>query len=161
MKRNRIGVALFCLAVFLMAGFGTTVGHAGTMDLISTLTNTLGITQKQAEGGTGALFQNAKDNLSPEDFKKVSDAVPDINQYLAAAPPKAESKSGLEGALGSTLSSLGGGAAKAGSLLDLQSAFSKLGMDSSTLGKFVPVVLDFVQSEGGQNVVGLLKGLWQ
>ncbi len=160
MKRNQIRAALFCLSVFVMAGFGMTVGQAGTMDLISTLTNTLGITEKQAEGGTGALFQNAKENLSAEDFKKVAEAVPGMDRYLAAAP-KAEPQTGLEGALGSTLSSLGGGAAKAGSLLDLNSAFSKLGMDSSTLGKFVPVVLDFVQSEGGQNVVGLLKGLWQ
>ena len=143
-----------------MAGLGTSVGHAGTMDLISTLVNKLGITEKQAEGGTGALFQNAKDNLSAEDFKKVSEAVPGMDGYLAAAP-KAEQKSGIEGTLGSTLSSLGGGAAKAGGMLDLKSAFSKLGMDSSTLGKFVPEVLDFVQSEGGQSVVGLLKGLWQ
>ena len=160
MKRIHIRAALFCLSVFLMAGLGTSVGHAGTMDLISTLVNKLGITEKQAEGGTGALFQNAKDNLSAEDFKKVSDAVPGMDGYLAAAP-KAEQKSGIEGSLGSTLSSLGGGAAKAGGMLDLKSAFSKLGMDSSTLGKFVPEVLDFVQSEGGQSVVGLLKGLWQ
>ena len=160
MKRIHIRAALFCLSVFLMAGLGTSVGHAGTMDLISTLVNKLGITEKQAEGGTGALFQNAKDNLSAEDFKKVSDAVPGMDGYLAAAP-KAEQKSGIEGTLGSTLSSLGGGAAKAGGMLDLKSAFSKLGMDSSTLGKFVPEVLDFVQSEGGQSVVGLLKGLWQ
>ena len=160
MKRIHIRAALFCLSVFLMAGLGTSVGHAGTMDLISTLVNKLGITEKQAEGGTGALFQNAKDNLSAEDFKKVSDAVPGMDGYLAAAP-KAEQKSGIEGTLGSTLSSLGGGAAKAGGMLDLKSAFSKLGMDSGTLGKFVPEVLDFVQSEGGQSVVGLLKGLWQ
>ena len=160
MKRKQIRAAFLCLSIFVMAGLGTTIGHAGTMDLINTLVNTLGITEQQAEGGTGALFQNAKKNLSAEDFKKVSDAVPGMDSYLAAAP-KAETKSGLEGALGNTLSSLGGGAAKAGSLLDLNSAFSKLGMDSGTLGKFVPVVLDFVQSEGGQNVVGLLKGLWQ
>ena len=160
MKPNQIRAALLCLSVFFMAGFGTTAGYGGTMDLISTLTSALGITEKQAEGGTGALFQNAKENLSAEDFKKVSDAVPGMESYLAAAP-KAEPQTGLEGALGSTLSSLGGNAAKAGSLLDLNSAFSKLGMDSGTLGKFVPIVLDFVQSEGGQSVVGLLKGLWQ
>ena len=160
MKTIQIRAALFCLSVFLMAGLAMTVGNAGTMDLITTLVNKLGITQQQAEGGTGALFQNAKESLSADDFKKVADAVPGMDGYLAAAP-KAEPKSGIEGALGSTLSSLGGGAAKAGSMLDLKSAFSKLGMDSSTLGKFVPVVLDYVQSESGQSVVGLLKGLWQ
>ena len=90
----------------------------------------------------------------------MSDAVPDMDEYLAAAPA-AETKSGLGGALGSSLSSLGGDAAKAGSMLDLTSAFSKLGMDSGTLGKFVPVVLEGVQSKGGASVAGLLKGLWK
>jgi len=46
-------------------------------------------------------------------------------------------------------------------MLDLSSAFSKLGMNSGTLAKFIPVVLDFVQSKGGESVVGLLKGLWK
>ena len=160
MKRFRMLVGTFCLFVLMVFGFQPITGHAGTMDLITTLVDTLGITKDQAKGGSGALFQNAKDNLSVDDFQKVSDAVPDMDEYLAAAPA-AETKSGLGGALGSSLSSLGGDAAKAGSMLDLTSAFSKLGIDSGTLGKFVPVVLDFVQSKGGESLVGLLKGLWK
>jgi len=160
MKRFRMLVGTFCLFVLMVFGFQPITGHAGTMDLITTLVDTLGITKDQAKGGSGALFQNAKDNLSGDDFQKVSDAVPDMDEYLAAAPA-AETKSGLGGALGSSLSSLGGDAAKAGSMLDLTSAFLKLGMDSGTLGKFVPVVLDFVQSKGGESLVGLLKGLWK
>ena len=160
MKRFKLLIGTFCFFVLMVCGFQPITGHAGTMDLITTLTDTLGITKDQAKGGSGALFQNAKDNLSVDDFQKVSDAVPDMDEYLAAAPD-VKSKGGLGGALGSSLSSLGGGAAKAGSMLDLTSAFSKLGMDSGTLGKFVPVVLNFVQSKGGASVAGLLKGLWK
>jgi len=158
MKRFRILIGTLSLFVLMMCGFQTITGHAGTMDLITTLVDTMGITKDQAKGGSGALFQNAKDNLSADDFQKVSDAIPDMDEYLAAAP---DVKSGLGGSLGKSLSSLGGGAAKAGSMVDLTSAFSKLGMDSGTLGKFVPVVLDFVQSKGGESVAGLLKGLWK
>ena len=160
MKRFSVWIGILCLFVLMVCGFQPITGYAGTMDLITTLVDTLGITKDQAKGGSGALFQNAKENLSVDDFQKVSDAVPDMDKYLAAAPA-AETKSGLGGTLGSSLSSLGGGAAKAGSMLDLTSAFSKLGMDSGTLGKFVPVVLDFVQSEGGESVARLLKGLWK
>jgi hypothetical protein len=56
------------------------------MDLISTLVNALGITEKQAEGRRGRLFNNAKENLSTEDFNKASDAVPGVDQYMAEAP---------------------------------------------------------------------------
>jgi len=159
MKRFSVWIGTLSLFVLMVCGSQPITGHAGTMDLITTLVDTLGITKDQAKGGSGALFQNAKDNLSADDFQKVSDAVPDMDGYLSAAPA-VEKKSGLGGSLGSSLSSLGGGAAKAGSMLDLTSAFSKLGMDSGTLGKFVPVVLDFVQSKGGESVAGLLKGLW-
>ncbi len=160
MKRFRIKAAFFCLSFIFLAGIGTTTGQADTMDLVSTLVKTLGITEEQAVGGTGALFQNAKDNLSPKDFKKVSETVPNMGAYLEAAP-KVEQKKGIEGSLGGALSSLGGGASKAGGLLGLTDAFSKLGMDSGTLTKFIPVVLDFVQSKGGESVAGLLKTLWQ
>ena len=160
MKRFPVWIGTLCLFILIVCGFQPVTSHGGTMDLITTLVDTLGITKDQAKGGSGALFQNAKDNLSVDDFQKVSDAVPDMDEYLAAAPD-VKTKSGLGGSLGSSLSSLGGGAAKAGSMLDLTSAFSKLGMDSGTLGKFVPVVLDFVQSKGGESVAGLLKGLWK
>ena len=160
MKRFPVWIGIFCLFVLMVCGFQPITSNGGTMDLITTLVDTLGITKEQAKGGSGALFQNAKDNLSADDFQKVSDAVPDMDEYLTAAPD-VKTKSGLGGTLGSSLSSLGGGAAKAGSMLDLTSAFSKLGMNSSTLGKFIPVVLNFVQSKGGASVAGLLKGLWK
>ena len=160
MKRFSVWIGTLCLFVLMVCGFQPMTSYAGTMDLVTTLVDTLGITKDQAKGGSGALFQNAKDNLSTDDFQKVSDTVPDMNKYLAAAPD-VKTKSGLGGTLGSSLSSLGGGSAKAGSMVDLTSAFSKLGMDSDTLSKFIPVVLDFVQSEGGQSAVRLLQGLWQ
>ncbi len=157
---KRFSVWIGSLFVLMVCGFQPITSYAGTMDLVTTLVDTLGITKDQAKGGSGALFQDAKDNLSADDFQKVSDAVPDMDEYLAAAPA-AGIKGSLGGSLGSSLSSLGGGAAKAGSMADLASAFSKLGMDSGALGKFIPVVLDFVQSKGGESVAGLLKGLWK
>jgi len=156
MKRFQICISVFGLLVLMSGAVRLDTGHAGTMDLVSMLVDNLGITKQQAKGGSGALFQNAKDNLSSDDFQKVADAVPEIDDYLASAP--SEGKSG--GVLG-TLSSLGGSAAKVGSLASLTDSFSKLGMDSSMLSKFIPVVLQFVQSKGGDAVTGLLKGLWQ
>lgn len=151
MKRFQICVSVFSLLI-LISG----VVHAGTMDLVSMLVDKLGVTEQQAKGGTGALFKNAKDNLSADDFQKVADVVPGMDNYLTAAP--ATSKAG--GLLGS-LSSLGGSGAKVGSVASLTDSFSKLGMDSSMVSKFIPVVLQFVQSKGGDSVTGLLKGLWQ
>ena len=132
----------------------------GPWILISTLVKTLGITENQAEGGVGALFNNAKENLSTEDFNKAADAVPGVDKYMAEAP-STDSGSGAGGLLKSGLSSLGGNASKIGSMAGLTDSFSKLGMNSETLTKFVPIVVDYMDSEAGSGVAGLLKGLWQ
>jgi len=156
MKRFHISILITCFLAF-MAGFLTpNVTYAGSMDLVSMLVDNLGVTKEQAKGGAGSLFQNAKENLSGDDFQKVSDAVPGMDSYLAAAPEK----SSAGGAFGK-LSSLGGSAGKLGSLASLADSFKQLGLDSSMVSKFIPVVLQFVQSEGGASVVNLLKGVWQ
>ncbi len=159
MKQLKTWAAALCFSILMVGGFQIHSGHAGTMDLISTLVDTLGVTEKQAEGGAGALFKNAKENLSTEDFTKVSDAVPKVDEYMALAP---STNSGSTASLaGSGLSSLGGSAGKIGNMAGLTSSFSKLGMDSGTMTKFIPTVVNFMDSEAGSGVAGLLKGLWQ
>jgi len=74
MKRFPVWIGTLCLFVSMVCGFQPITGYGGTMDLITTLVDTLGITKEQAKGGSGALFQNAKDNLSVGDFQKVSDS---------------------------------------------------------------------------------------
>ena len=161
MKRLRLWKPAFCLSILLALGVAIGSSEAGTMDLISQLVNTLGITEKQAEGGVGALFNNAKENLSPHDFNKATEALPGVDTYMAEAP-SADSNEGVGGLLKSTglSSSLGGSASKIGSMAGLTDVFSKLGMNSETMTKFIPVVVEFMESEAGSSVAGLLKGLW-
>ncbi|OQY45086.1 MAG: hypothetical protein B6240_09345 [Desulfobacteraceae bacterium 4572_87] len=161
MKRFKILTITLCFSVLLMGGISPTPANSGTMDLITTLVDALGITDKQAEGGVGALFNNAKKNLSTEDFNKASEAVPGVDKYMAEAP-STDSDSGVGGLLKSSgLSSLGGSASKIGSMAGLADSFSKLGMNAETMTKFIPIVTDFMESKAGSGVAGLLKGLWQ
>lgn len=108
MKRLAIWTLTVCLFVFLAGGIAPAPGNAGTMDLIAKLVDALGITEKQAEGGVGALFNNAKENLSTEDFNKAAEAVPGVDEYMAEAP-STDSGGGAGGLMKSSgLSSLGG-----------------------------------------------------
>jgi hypothetical protein len=47
----------------------------------------------------------------------------------------------------------GGGSGLAG----LAGGFSKLGLDSGMIGKFLPIILSFVQSKGGGGVKTILE----
>jgi hypothetical protein len=74
---------------------------------------------------------------------------------LGAAP----ASGGLAGVVGGLASKLGGGAGKLGSLASLAGGFKDLGLDSSMVGKFIPIILSFVQSKGGDSIKSLLAGV--
>jgi hypothetical protein len=115
------------------------------MELTDQLTRSLGVSETQAQGGAGLLFKLAKDVLDSGEFSKISAAVPGIDSLLSAAPG-----GGMLGGLTKMFGEVGG-------LAGLAAGFSKLGMNSGMLAKFVPIVLQFVQSKGGDSVKALLE----
>ena len=126
------------------------------MELIEQLVGNLGIQEEQAKGGAGLLFQLAKDKLGEGDFAQLADCVPGINSLLQAAP--AEADGGMMGALGGLASaSLGEQGSGIGNLLKLAGSFSKLDLSSDMVGQFVPIILSYVQNQGGDSVKGLLE----
>jgi hypothetical protein len=44
-----------------------------------------------------------------------------------------------------------------GNMASLAGGFSKLGLDSGMIGKFIPIVLSYVQGTGGSGVKQLLE----
>ncbi len=120
--------------------------------LVDSLTSKLGVTPDQAEGGAGSLFNVAKEKLGAEDFQSVADAVPGMDGLLGAAP-KSEAAGGLAGGLGGLGGDSVGDALNTASLVD---NFKQLGLSSDMVGKFVPVVVDYVKTQGGETVANLL-----
>lgn len=144
---------------------GAALSFAGDGGLVGMLTQQLGVTTPQAEGGAGAIFSAAKQKLSPAEYTQVSDKVPEATTLLDKAPePKSEGGGmtktigGVSSALGGSGGSLGGAAATVGGMGALSDSFSSLGMSSDMVGKFTPIVLDYAKSKGGDTVMNLLKG---
>ena len=135
------------------------------MELIQQLVSSLGVNEDQAKGGAGLLFNLAKDKLGAGEFQQLTDKIPGVSDLLGAAPAPSTAASaggGMMGALGGVASSLGAGGlgdklGGLGNLANLASGFSQLGLSSDMVGKFVPVVLSFVQNQGGDSMKGLLE----
>jgi hypothetical protein len=121
------------------------------MELIDLLTKNLGVTETQAKGGAGLLFKQAQGKLGSTDFSKVSAAVPGIDTLIKAAPASGG------GGLGKIFSIFGGKKSGVGDLASLAGGFSKLGLKGDMIGKFVPIILSFVQGKGGDGVKSLLE----
>jgi len=146
MRRMSFTLLLVCWIAF-------TPAYAGDLGLVDLLTNQLGVTKDQASGGAGSIFNLAKENLGDKDFGTISETVPGIDGMMDSAPKAEESTS----VLGSASSMLGGGSSKLGKTTALADSFNKLGLDSDMVGKFVPIVLDYVKENGGQLAMDLLK----
>ena len=129
------------------------------MELIGLLTQGLGVNQEQAKGGAGLIFQLAKQQLGDSEFSQVANVIPGLDDLLGAAP---QESSGVMGAIGGLAGALGGGSGNLGKLAGLASlagGFGQLGLKPDMISQFVPIILSFVQNQGGDEVKGILAGI--
>ncbi len=115
------------------------------MELIKMLIDNLGIREEQAKGGAGLLFQLAHKKLNPDEFQQVAPKSSGIDDFINEAPES----SGLMGTLEGVASSFGGKIGGMADMSHLTTGFSKLGLDKGMVGKFIPIVLSYVQNQGG------------
>jgi hypothetical protein len=121
-------------------------------ELIDQLTKSLGISGSQAEGGAAVLFKAAKEKLGGEEFNKMLGGVPGLGDLLKKAP--ATGGGGLGGMLGSLAGAMGG---NAGLIATIVGGFGKLGLKAEDAKKFVPVILDFLRTKVGPDVMSKLE----
>jgi hypothetical protein len=135
-------------------------GLASSAPLLGVLTEDLGVSSSQAVGGAGALLGLAQSQLSEDDFGSIVDAVPGVLALVGMAPEKGQGSGGdLLGAAGALLGDSGGSGGQVLGLLGLADTFDGLGLDSGMVERFVPLILSYVQSRGGDAVSGLLAGV--
>ena len=123
---------------------------ADTSKLIGSLTDLLGVSREQAAGGAGAVFREAKNNMSSADYSTLLNAIPGIDSLIEAAPE-------VSGLAGTASSLLGGSAGSVKGMSALTDSFTKLGLSPDMVDKYVDVILNFVQSEAGQQTMTMLK----
>jgi hypothetical protein len=121
--------------------------------LTDTLVKQLGITAEQAQGGAGAIFQVARSGLDSGQFKALSKVVPEMDSLLSAAPMQSVASSGLAGNASSAL----GNSSPYGNLAGLASTFKELKLSPDMVDQFVPVVIDYVQTNGGALTANMLQ----
>jgi len=120
-------------------------------ELIDQLTKTLGISGGQAEGGAAVLFKAARDKLGAAEFDSLLGAVPGLHDVMKKAPAAG---GGLGGLLGGLAGAMGGNAAAIAAVVG---GFGKLGLKADDAKRFVPVILDFLRTKVGPDVVSKLE----
>ena len=127
------------------------------MELIQQLTESLGVDENQAKGGAGLIFKMAQEKLEDGDFAQIASAIPAVQNLIGEAP---EPGGGLAGALGGLAGAVGGGGQLA-NLAALAGGFGQLGLNPTMISKFVPIILSFAQSKGGDQIQSILASVLQ
>ena len=154
MKNFISGLSIATLLFFSLILMPTSAS-ALDMGLVSTLIDKLGVSESQAQGGSGAIFKTAEKRMDKDDYQELSKEVPEVETLQKFAPETADSKSSM---LGSAASALGGkSGSSVGDAAGLLSSFDALGMDKDMLNKFTPVIYDYIKTNGSEMAMGPLQ----
>lgn len=126
------------------------------MELIQQLTQGLGVDESQAKGGAGLIFKMAKEQLADGEFAQVASAIPGIGNLIGEAPAGGK---GLAGAVGGLAGMMGGSGGQLSNMAALAGGFSQLGLNPAMASKFIPIILSFSQSKGGDQIKNILAGI--
>lgn len=99
--------------------------------LINALTSSLGVSSSQAVGGTTAILSKAASSMTNADVSSLTASIPSLSSFI-----------GKDSTVGSLLSTA-----------SLGSQFSALGMDSNMVIKFIPIILEFINSNAGATLM--------
>lgn len=122
-------------------------------NLTELLMQRTGVTQAQAAGGAGALFQIAKNKMQTDAFAQLEQSVPGLQGMLGAVPALTQS-GGLAGRLSALAGKSGG---TAGDLISVVSAFQQQGMSPAMVQQFIPVLIEYVKAQGNEALVNSLS----
>ena len=123
-----------------------TSSFSQTSDMVKEIMEKADVTEDQAKGGTGALFEMAKEEMSADDFGKISDVVPGMDDLLGSVPSLGSNKTSMLGNAAKTLTGMP----------KVQSVFDKLGISQEKVALFTPVIVNYVEDKGGKAMGDLL-----
>lgn len=129
---------------------------ASQVSLVDILVQQLGISQQQALGGTGAIFQLAESGMTPEAFGVLSQSVPGMTEMLNAAPVVSNPMTGMGSGVSALLGNTSAGATL-NNAASLAASFQQLNLSPDMVGRFVPIVTDYVRTSSGPLTAELLN----
>ncbi len=121
-------------------------------ELIDMLTKSLGISGTQAEGGAARVVEGREGQARRRRVRLAA------RQRARARRPAEEGAAAGGGGLGGMLGGLAGAVGgNAGLIATIVGGFGKLGLTADDAKKFVPIILGFLQTKVGPDVVSKLE----
>lgn len=125
-------------------------------DLVSLVSDNLGVSKSQSQGGLASIFNYAKGNLSSSDYSQLASGIPGLSGImdslpsLSSAEQKSSGMSGLLNKASEYSSSIKG-------INQLKQQFEALGLTPEMISSFVSQINTYLNSQDQDKTQSLLQ----
>lgn len=123
--------------------------------MVAAVSDSVGITETQAEGGLASIFNYAQNNLSAEQLTQLAQSLPGLDELVEQVPDVSQVTS--SGALGGLLDKAASYSEQLQSVNELKKQFDALGLDTQQIMQIVEGAKAYLDTEEGQHVKSLLS----
>ena len=135
-----------------------TAAMPNVADMISSVSESVGIDKSQAEGSLASVFNYAKENISAEQFSGLSNSLPGLDSLMGSVPDISEMTS--EGGLGGLMDKAANYNDSLKAVNELKKQFEALGLSSEMIMKVVDSAKAYLDTDEGQKIKQqLMQGL--
>jgi hypothetical protein len=135
-----------------------TAAMPNVADMISSVSESVGIDKSQAEGSLASVFNYAKENISSEQFSGLSDSLPGLGSLMGAVPDISEMKS--EGGLSGLMDKAANYNDSLKAVNELKKQFEVLGLSPEMITKVVSSAKAYLDTDEGKKIKEqLMQGL--
>lgn len=127
-------------------------------DMISSVSESVGIDESQAEGSLASIFNYAKENISAEQFSGLTKSLPGLDSLINSVPDISEMTS--EGGLGGLMDKAANYNESLKALNVLKKQFEALGLSPEMIKEVVNSAKAYLDTDEGQKIKQqLMQGL--
>jgi hypothetical protein len=135
-----------------------TAAMPNVTDMISSVSESVGIDKSQAEGSLASVFNYAKENISVEQFNGLSSSLPGLDSLMGAVPDISEITS--EGGLAGLMDKAANYNDSLKSVNELKKQFEALGLKPEMIMQVVNSAKVYLDTNEGQKIKEqLMQGL--
>lgn len=127
-------------------------------DMISSVSESVGIDESQAEGSLASIFNYAKDNISSEQFSSLSESLPGLDSLMDAVPSISEVTS--EGGLNGLMDKAANYNESLKAMNELKKQFEALGLSPEMITQVIASAKAYLDTDEGKKIKDqLMQGL--
>jgi hypothetical protein len=146
--------------MFGMEAETATAAMPNVTDMISSVSESVGIDESQATGSLASIFNYAKGNISAEQFSGLSDSLPGLDSLMDSVPAISEMASGTD--LGGLMDKAASYNESLKAVNELKKQFESLGLSSEMITKVISSAKAYLDTDEGQKIKQqLMQGLSQ